>query len=138
MSPETDGIDHVNVYSKGATRLGRLLSNFAPTPFHHPDLGYFSTVEGYWYYVMTGDERLRHCAGWEAKSLGKRLKAAREHPSVDELRSAYKAKLAAHGDIWEMLNTSTLPLKHYYVYGDRVVEPKEWQWTVELWNEFKR
>jgi hypothetical protein len=28
-----DGVDHINVYSKGKTELGRMLSNFYPSPF---------------------------------------------------------------------------------------------------------
>lgn len=28
-NPEEDGITHINIYSKGSTELGRLLSNFA-------------------------------------------------------------------------------------------------------------
>lgn len=30
---ENDGIDHINIYSKGKTELGCLLSNFAFSPF---------------------------------------------------------------------------------------------------------
>lgn len=35
FKPEMDGIDHINVYSKGKTELGKLLSNFARTPFEN-------------------------------------------------------------------------------------------------------
>lgn len=34
INPLEDGITHINVYSKGATELGRLLTNFAHTPLH--------------------------------------------------------------------------------------------------------
>jgi hypothetical protein len=34
--PTTDGIDHINIYSKGYTKLGRLLSNFTKSEFTHP------------------------------------------------------------------------------------------------------
>lgn len=50
VNPELDGIDHINVYSQGKTKLGRLLSNFANTPFEIPGLGRFQSVESYWYY----------------------------------------------------------------------------------------
>jgi len=33
INPEEDGITHINIYSKGKTDLGRMLSNFAKLPF---------------------------------------------------------------------------------------------------------
>lgn len=122
MNPENDGIDHINVYSKGQTRLGRFLSNFADTPFDHPEYGRFRTVEGFWYWLMTGLEELRHLPGWECKELGKRAKIKR-------------TQLEAYPRMKEMLQKNTLPLAHYYVYNGKVIEPKEWTWTALLWNK---
>lgn len=48
FEPKNDGIDHINVYSGGATELGRLLTNFAHTPFEN-EYGKFESVEGFWY-----------------------------------------------------------------------------------------
>lgn len=130
-----DGIDHINVYSKGKTELGRLLSNFADTPFEIENIGRFQTVEGYWYWIITGDDWFKEALGWEAKKFGKEAPKVRDHPTYDELTLAYLAKLRHNPRVKELLETNTLPLKHYYVYGNKVVEPKEWQWTAELWNE---
>lgn len=135
MDPDKDGVDHINVYSKGKTELGRLLSNFADTPFELPNYGKFRTVEGYWYWTMTGMEEFRNLLGWQCKQLGKNAKYKRTHPTESELLEAYRAKLEAHPDILGMLKTNTLPLTHYYVYFNKVVEPKEWQWTAQLWNK---
>lgn len=137
-SPDTDGIDHINVYSRGKTQLGRLLSNFAYTPFYHPDHGHFLSVEGWWYWLMTGDERLRLEHGFRAKQLGKTAKAKRQCPSKDELRLAYWSKIRANPHILEMLMQCKLPLAHYYVYNGKVVTPKQWQWTATLWDEMYR
>ena len=49
--------------------------------------------EGLWYYLITGDERLRKTSGWESKYLGRTSKNLREHPNEEELLEAYKAKL---------------------------------------------
>lgn len=134
---ELDGVDHINVYSKGKTELGRKLSNFAYTPFTHPKLGSFKCVEGFWYYLITGDERLRKTSGWESKYLGRTLKNLREHPNEEELLEAYKAKLKYNPDIKNLLNKNTLPFAHYHVYGDKIVEAKEWLWTALLWEKLK-
>lgn len=135
MNPENDGIDHINVYSKGKTTLGRLLSNFANTPFEIPGQGKFRTVEGYWFWIITGVESLRILEGWAAKETAKMLPKKRTHPTESELLEAYRAKLKAHPRIRTMLKENKLPLAHYYVYNGRVVEPKEWQWTAQLWNK---
>lgn len=140
-NPQNDGKDHVNVYSQGRTLLGRLLSNFAHTPFIL-DGETFESVEGYWYWIQTGDERLRHLHGFEAKDLGRRLAAqmpvsSQRGISLEQLRRAYAAKLSRHPLLHQELKECKLPLAHYYVYGDKVVQPMEWQWTVGLWEEFK-
>jgi hypothetical protein len=137
LTPEYDGIDHINVYSKGKTQLGRLLSNFADTPFQLPVKGWFACVEGFWYWTITGDEQLRYTSGWQSKKIGESLPKLREHPTEMELLEAYEAKLDANSTIERLLNQTDLPLTHYYVYGGKVVEPKEWQWTALLWNNFR-
>ena len=115
MNPELDGIDHINVYSRGKTALGRQLSNFASTPFKHPTDGDFLTVEGWWYWTMTG--------------------LIRTHPTEEELIVTYRAKLDCNPDLKIALEQNRLPLEHYYVYGGKVVIPKEWQWTAKLWEK---
>lgn len=133
--PEDDGITHINVYSQGKTQLGQLLSNFAYTPFTHPEHGSFLCIEGWWYWIMTGDEALRKTNGFKSKQLGKTLQVVRKHPTPEELRVAYIAKLEQHSIIKKLLQENTLPLAHYYVYGGKVVVPKEWLWTAELWTQ---
>ena len=84
MMPEytdstTDGIDHINIYSKGYTKLGRLLSNFTKSEFTHPIYGHFMSVEGFWYYIKLEKiddirkEALRSLYGFSAKQLGRQL-----------------------------------------------------------------
>lgn len=60
MDPKTDGVDHINIYSKGKTWLGRELSNFAPLPqsIEVPIMSLTfncHTVEGIWYLHRIND-----------------------------------------------------------------------------------
>lgn len=134
-----DGVDHINVYSQGNTELGRLLSNFAHTPFRIPLLGEFESVEGLWYWYLTGEEKCRHLIGYKAKEFGQ--KQTLLYPEIEFpprlLKIVYKAKLKYNPHIKEMLLKNTLPFKHYYVYNDKIVTPKQWQWTATLWQEIK-
>ena len=42
--PIDEGVTHINIYSKSKLELGKLLSNFAKTPFTHPVYGEFASV----------------------------------------------------------------------------------------------
>jgi hypothetical protein len=75
IDPELDGVAYVNVYSKGRTELGRLLTNFAFAPFKHPRYGHFAGLEAFWYWLSTGrqHDKLRRLYGASAKMVGRTL-----------------------------------------------------------------
>lgn len=137
--PENDGIDHLNVYSKGKTKLGRLLTNFARTPFVCED-GQFNSVEGYWYWLGCGNEALRTAIGFEAKKIG-RESGAPDWISTAEfqgkIKAAIKAKLEYNPTIMNDLKACKLPLTHYYVYGNKVVPVYAADWILEFLESFK-
>ena len=137
ITPETDGVDHINVYSKGKTLLGRQLSNFAFTPFDYNGKR-FASVEAWWYWQgRNHDEKeLRQLFGFKAKQIG-RLLPRTPTPKTEELYTVYSAKLAAHPQIQQALNNSTLPFSHYYVYNDITTPATRWLWTAELWNNLR-
>jgi len=136
ISAKEDGITHINVYSKGQTELGRLLTNLAHTPFtggNHT----FASVEGWWYWFKTGKKfpHLKSLYGFEAKRQG------REFPVVkiitpDDLLRVYQRKVDCNPHIAELLRKNTLPFFHYYVYGDKIVQAKH-LWTATLWSRVR-
>jgi len=131
FGPETDGIDHINIYSKGKTKLGKLLSNFANTPFCYQGTTYQS-VEGALYYYRTGDIRLIPMHGNAAKKLGRSLIQNKvETPAV--LKAWLYAKVFANPEIIDMLIKNSLPYSHYYVmYGKKIDADIS---LAELWRE---
>lgn len=137
INPEEDGKTHINVYSKGKTSLGRFLSNFALSPFTCED-GNFNSVEGYWYWLGTNHpdrDQLRKLVGFEAKQVGRVLNAPDWKENDPEFKSkilkAINAKILMDTDAKDILKKSTLPFRHYYVYGGKVVEPKDGIWILE-------
>jgi hypothetical protein len=56
---KADGEDHVNVGNNAKTQYGRLLSNGYKCRLEHPVFGNFTTIEGFWNYLKTGDDRFR-------------------------------------------------------------------------------
>jgi predicted NAD-dependent protein-ADP-ribosyltransferase YbiA (DUF1768 family) len=151
-----DGVDHINIYSKGETELGRLLTNFAHTPFTVED-GEFASVEAYWYWLLAVEKykgtvhqfvveliKLRDLYGYQAKKLGREIVGER----FDELDTslwfqtkilkAFYAKIEAHPQIAELLKDSTLPFQHYYVFVGRKVEPTSHKWQLKYWERIRR
>lgn len=141
--PVNDGKDHINIYSKGHTELGRLLSNFARTPIEHPDYGYFVSIEGFWYWLSTGKkhDKLRYLYGTTAKFAGKEFDKVNVDNFIEEIKKALKIKLEQHDNIRVSLISSTLPLAHYYYYGDpdnpKVHTVKQYKWITEYWEELR-
>lgn len=131
-----DGISHINVYSKGKTELGRMLSNFFHSPFEYKN-SQFESVEGFWYFTTTGKEIFKYLSGWQAKSEGKTCHKINDEPSKSVLKEVYYAKLKYNEKIKSLLLDSNLPFEHYYVYGDKVVEASNYLWTAKLWEEIR-
>lgn len=136
-----DGVTHVNIYSRGKTRVGRLASNFAKTPFNHPVHGYFASVEAAWYWwTAQGPRRdeIRAQCGWRAKRLGRDL-GAEDWPTDPAHRQfieeCLQAKSRAHPEIVEGLREMNLPITHYYVFYGRVKPAWEEDWTHQWWAQ---
>ncbi len=136
--PEMDGVDHINVYSKARTELGKQLSNFAHIPFSHPAFGFFASMEAYWYWLSTGKQHdsLRRLYGATAKTAGIRLTPVKmdETQFRNLIEDGLRLKVVQNAKLCQALRKSTLPLRHYYVYGNTppvVNEQRKHQWQME-------
>lgn len=134
-----DGISHINVYSKGATEIGRYLSNFSDCYVSTED-GVFRTVEGYWYWLACKDDRLRHTSGWESKKLGRELRVD-DWPKIEnfeqKISKAIVQKMTHQWCVDRLLLTSNLPFYHYYVYGSKTIMVQDGNWMLSVITEFR-
>lgn len=140
--PAKDGITHINIFSRGQTKLGQLLSNFAHTPIEIPELGRFESLEGLWYYLLTENEELRKLYGFKAKQLGKGLsRVPRINQSDDLFRSqikkAMRIKVNTYPEIKSMLKSSDLPFTHYYVFNG-IKKDAGFSWIVQEWELIRK
>lgn len=119
IDPELDGVGHINIYSSAKTSLGRLLSNFARTPFFHPEYGYFASMEGFYYWASTGKmhDELKPLYGYLAKKKGKEFPVVKYRKFQEDVTRAAKLKVIQNPEILELLSRNDLPFYHYYVYG---------------------
>ncbi len=139
MNPELDGVNHINIYSKARTDIGRFLSNFSDSPrglYIDTEDGEFRTIEGYWYWLSTKDDRLRDLPGYQCKKLGRELRGQDWNDDPDFKRKILLAifnKISSHNDMCiKLVETKNLPLYHYYEYKGKVFMPKDGLWMVSF------
>jgi hypothetical protein len=140
-TPERDGVDHLNVYSKGKEELGRWMSNFAREPIETKD-GQFVSIEGYWYWLGCRDDRLRNLSGFAAKQLGRELQQTFQM-TIPEFQAAVegaiRAKAKKRPDMVTKLKACVLPLAHYYVFGNPpVVKDAGHKWILDIWDKIRK
>lgn len=143
IDPNEDGITHINVYSKGRTIVGRLLSNFAHTPFTHPKYGKFHSVEGFIYWLGSRDDALREMYEFRAKEYGKiadkniRLSEQEFKQTVIE---AIRCKVSQNTRVrfYLSIELANLPFLHYYVYGKKIITVPQWDWILDEYTKIRK
>ncbi|WEM33402.1 hypothetical protein EJP02_341 [Escherichia phage EJP2] len=140
FDPSEDGYTHLNAYSKGRTRLGRMLSNFAYSPFVFEPYGHFKSMEGFWYWYCTGQKHdiLRTLSGAKAKAEGQkfpRVITSMSDEDISTIQDAMVAKIVQNSEIKDALMKCNLEIVHYYVYAGRVVRlDQKDDWFAETLN----
>lgn len=137
LSPLDDGVTHINVYSKGETKLGRFLTNmsdFEVSTIH----GDFSSMEGYWHWLVMfcikpdfDPKHYQKLNCFEAKKKGKVI--VESVPGLFEktievkndpifrrmILYAITNKIQDTPGMIELVKTNILPYHHYYYYGPK-------------------
>lgn len=145
IDPKNDGITHINTYSKAATPLGQMLSNFYRFHIETED-GPFKSVEGYWAWLSVNDcqekDKLRKLYGFMAKNTGKEL-VAKYGKRWDEnfekkILKAIEFKFKANSDLL-IDKYKHLPFEHYYVFSGKVVDAKpKYPWMIHGMEDIRK
>lgn len=134
FKPSEDGITHINIHPKAKTVLGRELSHFVHAPFIHPYLGRFYSMEGFWYFMRSGqvDDRLRYQTGMRAKQLGKSLVSTWYEEFPQDILAANYQKIIQNDKLFDKVILSYLPFDQYYTFGPAatVVDSNVSTWLV--------
>lgn len=143
-SPETDGVNHINIYTRGKTELGRMLSNLADVSIDHPVYGYFRSLEAFYYWLSTGKRHNELCKmdGFAAKKTGSTLTSVFNASFQNEFAYGLYLKATQNHGLRKLLMESTLPFTHYYWYGTppnlpKIVRRDEHDWQVEEWEAIR-
>lgn len=141
-----EGIDHINIYSRSTLLLGRQLSNFYYSPFKHPLYGEFLSMEGFYFWYLTGQvyDDLKQMYGYKAKEYGNKLEPYRidklyglDSDMIYDIKEAIIYKLAYNPDIYEGLKNSTLKFTHYYVYNGKEKYARNSKWFIDIFEDIR-
>jgi hypothetical protein len=145
LNIQDDSVTHINVYTKGATILGRMMSNLANSSIEHPRYGHFRTLEGLWYYLKTGltEDSFRVLQGYECRKAGKDILPIWNTNFHRDFKIGIVLKILANSELKILLEASTLPFVHYYYYGNvpgkqKLIVPRGHEWQVEFWDSMRR
>ena len=138
INHHNDGINHINIYSKGKTQLGQFLSNFCQSPIDTED-GHFESIEGYWYWLKCHNDHLRNLYGYEAKQFGKHQTGNKmdENEFRTKIRNACWLKLVSNMPMMKLFINSKLPFTHYYVYNNTMFDGGG-KWLIDMWEEYRK
>lgn len=135
-----DGKTHVNVFTRGQTKMGRAMSNFQECNIEHPFFGRFRSLEGLWYYLKTGrnTELFRILNGYDARKQGKPRETVKYPLFTKMFKLGMVEKLAKNKELQEELVKNELPLVHYYVYQGAIQVPPRHEWQLEFWMTMRQ
>src|SRR5258708_5398564 len=132
--PESEGIDHLNIYSDSRFLLGGWMSNWwhCQPPLLLPE-GEFASVEAYWYFisrVCSGKDEavLKPSYGFMAKAYGRALEKSKDLDEEEfqaKIKNSIVVKIGARQDVARAIRDSALPLGNlarYYMREGEVVE----------------
>lgn len=137
-----DGVNHINIWYRGATELGRMLSHFYELRFVHPFFGPFNSMEGFWHYIKSEekDDELRLLAGQEARNYGKKLSPAYVPGFAEIINTANFYKIEQSPKLKQLFVDSDLPFEHYYLFGpgEVLIRPKGHAWLISGFEKSRR
>jgi O-acetyl-ADP-ribose deacetylase (regulator of RNase III) len=140
-NPKNDGVEHINIWTKSSTSLGRRLSNLSKHGFLHEDHGWFECLEGYWYWLATGckHEQFKQMNGFEAKQIGSKMERVDLPDFQERFKEGMRLRLEQNEILRSELLNSSLPFEHYYVYGNDAVRDMKarHQWQLDFYVEYR-
>jgi hypothetical protein len=138
VNPKLDGVEHINIWAKGATFLGKFLAPRTLCELNMPE-GRFLCVSAYWYHLTSKeDSRLSHVNGWETELLATQLSPLpkkQQLPPTElqaKLKKALDQKIKWSGYWQEEFTESTLTFMYYHIdpEGNVVDESRKYRWML--------
>lgn len=137
-----DGIDHINIWEKADTELGRFLSHGSNNDFNHSQLGRFNNMEALWHYVQSEerDDRIRNMRGRYLKNFSRQLTPLRVSNFKAIIMDSNYQRIRQYEPMVELIVATDLPFDCYYVNHDSKlrIRPVFFKWLILGFEEIRR
>ncbi len=137
-----DGEDHINIWERGETELGRFLAHGTNTPFHHPVFGMFSNVECFWHYIRSEerDDRIRTMTSISGKKFSENFTPVKVPNFYAVIMDTNWVKIKEYPNMLNAIKENNLPLEMYYIYRDKgaAIRPMFAAWVLEGFKEIEK
>ena len=144
INPKDDGVNHINIYSAGKTKLGSQLSNMYKVSVFYKNLK-FTSVEHAWHYfkfLPSNPELALRILGmanpFEVKKLAKKYvtPAVQEYAQTDDFKNIIieiiEDRINRNMPLMLLMVHNELPYKHYYVFKGHVKDESiKYKWLIE-------
>lgn len=149
-----DGIEYINIWSKGSTSLGQNLSNFHSSDITIEGITYKS-IEQYWQSLKAlrvedmeiHEQVMQATTGAQCKKLGSYLnkhyiEILQPYCTSDEfknlIKTAVNQKIQQNQKLKMDLLHSYLPFEHFYLMGNKLYNEKEkYSWLIKHIEEIR-
>lgn len=149
LSAEQDGINHINIYSKGKTNLGKRLTNMHHFTFRYDNIEFISVEQAWHFYKFCGYPEIANKV-LQFKNSFECLKFARDNKQEDSaehvqtpifqqlMKDVIRTRIECDIELQNMLRNSWLPFEHYYVYGDKIQDQRnKYEWLLDIFEEYR-
>ena len=137
-----DGVDHLNIWESGRTKLGKFLAPGSPVAFMHPIFGPFNSIESFWHYIRNEerDDRLRSMPPITARKYARRLHSAHIPNFYAVIMDSIWYKLASNRQMMERFKNNDLPLDMYYIFRESglPIRASSINWLMPGFNEIEK
>lgn len=137
-----DGEDHINIWDRATTPMGKLLANRTELKFTHEIFGNFSNVEAFWYYIRSEerDDRIRVMTGEAVRRFAGKLHTVRVPNFKAIIMDTNWQKITQYPDLAQSIKESELPFECYYYYkrnGGVRIRPSFAFWLIKGFDEIR-
>lgn len=131
-----DGVDHINIFRKGKTNLGKELEHGSSLPLKHSIFGKFQTIESFWYYIQSKerDDRVRQLTGMKLNQFAQQLTPLYVLNFRAIILDANYQRILQHDSLKDSFVSSVLPFDCYSTNKAGIrIRPSHFKWlTVGL------
>lgn len=112
-----DGEDHINIWERGATDIGRFLTHNSNFHFTHNLFGRFANMECFWHYIQSDerDDRVRTLTGQQLKNFAKKMTQIRVQNFRAIIMDSNYQRIMKYPAVVQSMRDTTLPFDCYYV-----------------------